>query len=68
MSNWPRQHADLSHPNWTARTSDRRSDLDWSRLEARDQKIPPKAWLGAAVFISVFFVGLPTIAMMAGFQ
>ena len=68
MSNWPFQHADLSHPNWTARTSDRRTDIDWARLEMRDHKIPLRAWLGAAVFLVVFFVVIPAIAIMGGFN
>lgn len=67
MSNWPYQHADLSHPNWTARTSDRRKDIDWARLEMRDHKIPPMAWLGAAAFILGFFVGFPLLAVAVGF-
>lgn len=66
MSNWPRNHADLSHPNWTARTCDRRKDVDWKRLEMKD-RIPLSAWLGAAAFIFVLFWLVPSIAIMAGF-
>lgn len=67
MSNWPFNTADLSHPNFTARTSDRRKDIDWARLEMRDDKIPVSAWIGAAAFILGFFVGFPLLAVAVGF-
>lgn len=67
MSNWPFNTADLSHPNFTARTSDRRKDIDWARLEMRDDKIPVSAWIGAAAFILGLFVGFPLLAVAVGF-
>lgn len=29
MSNYPRNHPDLSHPNWSGKTPDRRAELDY---------------------------------------
>lgn len=66
MSNWPFNTADLSHPNFTARTSDRRKDIDWARLEMRD-RIPLSAWIGAVAFVLGFFVVLPAVAVAVGF-
>lgn len=67
MSNWPFNTADLSHPNFTARTSDRRKDIDWDLLEMRNDHIPLSAWIGAAVFLFVFFVVIPAVAVAVGF-
>lgn len=58
--NWPFGH-DLSHPNHTLRTP-RVSKWDGQGAWAKDSsKIPPGAYLGAAVviglFIAVAFVG-----------
>lgn len=67
MSNWPRNHADFSHPNWTARTKDRRTDIDWKRIEMEDDRIPISAWICAIAFVVVLFWLFPTIAIVAGF-
>lgn len=67
MSNWPFNTADLSHPNFTARTSDRRKDIDLDLVEMRNDRIPLRAWIGAAAFVFVFFIVLPTVAVAVGF-
>ena len=60
MSNWPRNHADFSHPNWTARTGDRCRDLEI--LENRKQKciqdlkLTCMAIVGLTAFIAGFWV------------
>ncbi len=56
MSNWPRNHADFSRPNWTARTPDRRPEVDWSTGEPDEPSCLALA-LYAVTALAAFFAG-----------
>lgn len=60
-SNWP-FGTDLSHPNFTG-VSPNKSTGGYA---PNSEKIPPLAWLGAAVVVAVFF-GFAYIGFGAGF-
>lgn len=65
VSNW-NHSTDLSHSNWTLRFP-RVSKWDGQGAWAKDSsRIPPGAWLGAAVVIGLF-VAVAFIGAAAGF-
>lgn len=64
VSNWP-QGIDYSSTNWTGRVQ---RTADWGGNWAPDsQRIPARAWIGAAVVIAVVFIVVPVVGAVAGF-
>lgn len=60
MSNWPRNHADFSHSNWTARTSDRCREYEILENKKQkyieDLKLTCLAIVGLAALVSGFWL------------
>lgn len=66
MSNWPRNHADFSHPNWTARTTDRRAHLDWPSHHQDEDMGYIKLGLIAVVILTTFVTGFWLLDFLFG--
>ena len=66
MSNYPRNFPNLNHPNWSARTPDRRAELDWPYQH--DTKEP--GWLAigfmAVMSFAAFVAGFWLLVAMFG--